>query len=503
MGKSALNAKLFLAGGTIIAVFIFYQYHFENIRTYSPAEVPTAFWAWRNQSPDLDDVKRAFAAANGTTLFLRAGQIDLQEGSIQRIRPVIGDLPREVEIHFVYNATRRFLNGWDQIDPNLIAASIADTYRLDATVAKNAKIVPMGIQLDMDVPTRLLPKYAQVLKNLRAMLPRETKISITGLASWTTSRFIESVLSNVDFWIPQCYGTSIPTNLDQKVAISNSAEVERTVKAARRLNKPFYAGLSAYGYAILYSKQGEILEIRGDIDPALIGKDPRFEIVESDAPNGKNQAVSPQYFYRANTDLVLDGLIIEPGEILLVELPSTASLRSHARLVRQFAGEMLLGICIFRLPTNEDSTSLTIGEVASALSDTDVAVATEIKLKNSPDNHLILQVANRGTARTVLSKDAFTIDLDIPSGSLNRVGDLVGFDSFETLCKSNENDAPGPCGSPRANVIRLRASTWKPGSVALTTLELKNALKTSVQAFATSHVDDGRVIAETIEVQIQ
>ena len=45
----------------------------------------------------------------------------------------------------------------------------------------------------------------------------------------------------------------------------------RRVRRAASLNRPFYAGLAAYGYAIHYASNGARLAVLGDLDPALVG----------------------------------------------------------------------------------------------------------------------------------------------------------------------------------------------------------------------------------------
>ena len=70
---------------------------------------------------------------NAKTLFLRAGQFDLDSGDIRRIRPVSGSLPSSVELHLVYNGTRKFLGEWDRLEPDAIARKISETYQTDLT----------------------------------------------------------------------------------------------------------------------------------------------------------------------------------------------------------------------------------------------------------------------------------------------------------------------------------------------------------------------------------
>src|SRR6476646_8088823 len=57
-------------------------------RTWPVDEVPISVWAWRNQTPAGSDVRQAIDLTKAQTIFLRAGQIDLQDGTLRRIRPV-------------------------------------------------------------------------------------------------------------------------------------------------------------------------------------------------------------------------------------------------------------------------------------------------------------------------------------------------------------------------------------------------------------------------------
>jgi TolA-binding protein len=73
-------------------------------RMWLAAETPVAFWAWRNQSPSETDVRRVIEKTKAVAIFLRAGQIDFQDGKLPRIRPVTGSLPKEVDVHINYDA---------------------------------------------------------------------------------------------------------------------------------------------------------------------------------------------------------------------------------------------------------------------------------------------------------------------------------------------------------------------------------------------------------------
>lgn len=492
-----------LTGALSIALVLLGAYLFNKPRVLAVNEVPIAFWAWRTNAPSDVEVQKAFAATNAKTLFLRARQFDLVNGYLQRIRPVSGALPSSVELHLVYNGTRKFLREWEQLDASVIANAIAETYQADLARARDDHAQVNGLQLDFDAPTRLLPQYAQLLQRLRELLPPNTKLSITGLPTWASSRDLKAVLAAVDFWIPQCYGTAIPAHVNQRLPISSPSDVARTITKVRQLNKPFYAGLSAYSYAILYAKDGSLLELRGDLDPAWAAHNTSLELIERQTFKGEANASEMRYVYRAKNDVVLDGLIIQAGETLVFDLPSAASLRASARAVRENAGEALLGICVFRVPMTNDETTLSVGEIATALTDTQTKVATAITVKNSPDQQLTLRAENVGTASTMLSEDALTIDLNIPAGSISGVTSLAGFSAYETLCRQPGREAAWPCSERRANVIRLKARAWKPDSTAMITLSVKEALPATLSAVVTTHVNDGRIEQERFELQLQ
>lgn len=490
---------LSLAAGA--AVFVLGGHFFSKPRILAVGEVPVAFWAWRNQAPSNAEVQNTFEKTNASTLFLRAGQFDRVSGSVERIRPVSGTLPSSVEIHLVYNGTRRFLSEWDEMESADIAAAVAETFQADSTRAANDHANVAGLQLDLDVPTRLLPKYAEALRHLRKFLPPETKLSITGLPTWTTSDEISAVLAAVDFWIPQCYGASIPTKATNRVPISSPSSVEHTIAAVRRLGKPFYAGLAAYSYAILYDTNGNSVELRGDIDPAEAARNDQLELVETQNFGVGDTAAELRYVYWAKGDLVLDGLIMRPGETLVFDLPSAASLQASARAVRENAGEMLLGICIFRLPTGDDGATLGPDEIAVALSDRSTDVITRVTLSPDTGNKLTLSAENKGTANTRLAEDAFTIDIRVPMGSIGGASAVAGFTSYETLCSRGGAETPRPCSDRRADVIRLRARSWRPGTTATVTFVVRNSLPATLPAAIQTRVDDGRIERETIEIK--
>src|SRR5262245_29143236 len=90
-------------------------------RTWATVETPVAFWAWRAQAPTAAEVEQVKRQTGARLLFLRAGQLDHEQGRLRRIRAVAGKLPNTIQIHLVYNATRDLIAGFGKIEPEALA----------------------------------------------------------------------------------------------------------------------------------------------------------------------------------------------------------------------------------------------------------------------------------------------------------------------------------------------------------------------------------------------
>ncbi|MFL6207941.1 MAG: DUF3142 domain-containing protein [Pyrinomonadaceae bacterium] len=488
-------------------------------RVWAARAVPVAFWAWRDELPTDEDVQRAANEARARVLFLRAGQIDVQHTSLRRIRAATGHFPRALPIHLIYNATPDLLAQLAQLDEAALASIVAETFRADAERATRAGAQVVGVQLDIDVPTRLLPRYTRVLRLLRPQLPTGMQLSITGLPTWMDSPALADVLAATDFWIPQCYGAMLPTRLDQVVPSTSPATVAHSIARARSFHHPFYAGLAAYGYAILYTQGGAPIELRGDIDPARIAHDPNFELIErralTDEPARSSAfndpAASPacfwRYVFRARREAATSDLAVHAGDKLMLEVPTTEALRACARAARTEAGPQLLGICVFRLPADDDPTNLTLTQIAAALDDTTPPAMLNLHLAadatmSAPDDtaqaQLTLTAANDGATGALLGDDACTLSLDVPTGSVRGIVALEQFTNVTPLCRSTaQGVAPQPCSLRRANVLRLSAPSWQPGARARAVFSLTGPLPEQLTITTTMRRDDDRALSET------
>jgi hypothetical protein len=483
----SLNASVYVSIPLVAAALAIASYP-RKPRVWPVAEVPIAFWAWHNQTPSEADVREAIERTKARTIFLRAGQIDLQEGKLRRIRPVTGALPKEVDLHLVYNATRKFLAQLEQTNESSLAEAIGAAFRTDVERAASEHARVVGLQIDIDMPTRLLGRYEKTLRLLRAQLKPGTQLSITGLPTWMQSTELRTTLAQVDFWIPQLYGAEIPERSDQAIPISSLQTVSNCVSQARALDKPFYAGLAAYSWTLLYNSNGSLISLRGDMDPRAIASDQNLELIEQrpfEPQTVTGSAIASEWrnVYRARTDGVVNDLAMHAGDLLVVDVPSAESLRVSARIVRDLAGEKLLGICVFRLPTVDDAATLTVEQVASALADLDSVARVEVRIL--PDAKAwILEVKNAGTASAI--SGTLKIELETSPGT---IADFTphGLDSVESLCTPTNLSGLEPCSFRRADVIRFKPRTLLAGQ--------------TVTARLTMSLSDSRVIPVLVEMQ--
>jgi hypothetical protein len=301
-----------------------------------PARAPLAFWAWRARTPSPASVRRAAGEAGATDLYLRASQFDWDGGAVARIRAVEGAMPSELRLHLVYHATHTLLDAFGRIDARTFATAIGRTATDDTARARADGADVVGVQLDLDVPTRLLPAYGVLLRATRASVPPGLELSVTGLPTWLSSPGLAEALDAVDFWIPQCHGAEFPMRVDRHIPIAAPAAVRRAVAAAEAVGRPYMVGLAAYGYALHYDASGALVELRGDLDPALVAGVVNLELVERqpypDAPGEWRLG------YRATAPCAVDGVALGTGDTLVVEEPTAEWLRTCARSAREPTG---------------------------------------------------------------------------------------------------------------------------------------------------------------------
>lgn len=463
---------------------------------HGPARVPVAFWAWQARTPSPSGVRRAIGETNAYDLFLRAGQFDRKGAGATRIRPAEGAFPAGVRLRLVYNATPALLDAFGALDADAFAAGLARAAAEDTARALADGATVAGVQLDLDAPTRLLPGYAEILRASRRALPSGLELSMTGLPTWLSSPDLAAVVDAVDFWVPQCYGTDVARRAETKVPVATPAEVASAVARAEALGRPYYAGLASYGLVARYDARGDLAELRGDLDPALVATVVNLELVEhAEYPTAPGEW---RDVYRARAACAVGGLALEAGDTLVVDVPTAEWLRGCARAARDASGANLRGVCVFRLPDEADRTALTIEEVRAALEDRDASPAAVVTARVRGDR-LVVEVTNAGDGAPVPSAEALTADVRVPAGAVASAaaGDLA---TVELL--GEWGGESHPCSPRRATLARVRAASWRPSETVRAELRLAGPPPASVEISLAASTGAGAPWRETRTVEV-
>ena len=215
----------------------------------------TGAWYWHNPVA-LDVAQDEDLRRLGITeLYPLAGTFSNDgERLVLRLRREFVPVPANVgvrQIHLVYRfdagAVRHALDD----DPAKDAEAIARAFRDDAAKAEAGEWEVKGVQLDFDCPTRRLARYGEILTALRAKLPRDTMLSVTGLGDWLNGD-LAAALRPVDFWCPQLYEFETPRDLAHLTPVSSVGRLDRYRPRLEALGVPYRIGIAAHGQALIY-----------------------------------------------------------------------------------------------------------------------------------------------------------------------------------------------------------------------------------------------------------
>ncbi len=127
-----------------------------------------AFWLWAGVKPQsvLD---------NARTIYILEAEIrGIDNARFVQLRPATPRL-RHAELWLVYRVETL---AWDD--------AIYRQMKSDLARWKSAGNRVAGVQIDFDAATKGLSGYAAFLRNLRAQLPVDAKLGITGLLDWSS-----------------------------------------------------------------------------------------------------------------------------------------------------------------------------------------------------------------------------------------------------------------------------------------------------------------------------
>ena len=166
-----------------------------------PSTWTTGLWFWQGSSVVWSTAKPL------DVLYFQVGEIVNHGAQSPEPWSIWAELPNRLPAAREYWLVFRFDR---QAVPDLQAAPLL-AWRVSQlrAIGQQRHLNVVGVQLDIDSPTRSLPAYAVFLREVRKKLPAEVGISITGLLDWFRSgTAIADVVKEVDEFVPQFYDVS-------------------------------------------------------------------------------------------------------------------------------------------------------------------------------------------------------------------------------------------------------------------------------------------------------
>lgn len=231
--------------------------------------------------------------------------------------------------------------------------------RLAEVVAQHLPPGSAGLQIDADVPVRRLADYGTFLADVHRQLPSGTGLSCTGLLSWLASPDLATALAEVDWWVPQCYSTSVPADPTRATRLAGGGDVARVVARCEALQRPFRIGLPTFEQVTWWNPDRTLhtaaLSVAlEDVLAAGLIPIPQF--------SNEERLVR----FDLATDTVVGSAHLPAGSVLLTGQPTVTGLAERMHAARVAAGAWYRGVCLFRLPGEHDLPALSTAQLVAA-----------------------------------------------------------------------------------------------------------------------------------------
>jgi hypothetical protein len=243
-------------------------------------------------------------------------------------------------------------------DPALVAVLAKAHRRVEAEAAALGQHV-VGLQLDIDCPTRSLPAYADFLRSLRREVGSTSRISITALLDWfRRDTQVRPVVTAVDEYVPQFYDAR-PSGPGGEIAEPIAAE--RWAPILNELGTPYKIGIAVFG---------RIQRVRSQAG----GADVREAFRDATLLDLWSRGLGPP---RVETGRAGERVLrwqaarrlppaLEAGDRVQAIIPTSASVRAAYAAARAFGG-LCSGVVFFRWPGSHETLALYPDEITEAL----------------------------------------------------------------------------------------------------------------------------------------
>ena len=134
----------------------------------------------------------------------------------------------------------------------------------EAIVSRAGALGVNRLQLDVDVPERLIVRYAELLEEVRRRWPPERsalRLGATFLPCHLDLKEIGRALAVIDEPVVQLHGIDTPKNHDGHWTLMKRKTVFRALRSARTLDVRFKMALPSYAYVLTFNTDGSFCRL--------------------------------------------------------------------------------------------------------------------------------------------------------------------------------------------------------------------------------------------------
>lgn len=423
-----------------------------------PQEFRTAVWQWHAPFAPIPEGLPVDDA------YVRAATLSYDG---ERLLPI---LPQRFEkgegrpVTLVFNFDAGAVRHFEELRVESVRSILLDTYRAASEAARKQGLKVHGLQLDLDCPTRLLPRYAQLCREVKTGIGKD-RLSVTGLVSWIDDAKLADLAQAVDLFVPQFYEGRLPRRFDDDVPVSDHSTYARYLPKLIELGRPYQVGVAAYGQALLFNAKKDLVGPYRGLSVAQAFRHPSLRFQGLKAVAGERHL----RFVAVRADAKGRGL----GYGILYRIPTAESLAAALDAVRQNPPPNCSGVAIFRLPEAEEAATLPVPTLTAVLNGRMPKVAVELDSRTRTNPYALIEGNAKETAEDVrvgvrnagdaprLASEPIQVDVRFKSGC----AEVVSMAHADRIVPLDGEGQPMRGGLVRASGVRFERNVVGVGEV--------------------------------------
>ncbi len=315
-------------------------------------------WLSGSEIPDGVELRR-LAAAGAPHLFIPAAVLEWSGGSPDLRFLEVPSLDRRTEVTAIVTGEWRGGAGREKELGKRLAAQAQEL----VLSLQSSGLSPVGLHMDVDVRGSL-ESYGSTLGRLRSGLPKTVLLSAGIGRDGLDDEAVAELADEVDFLVGWLYGRRPEAEAEESERLWDLDEVESGLDQLEDLGTEYMLGVATVGTAwkIALSGREEGFTHRGRLKDLVLHEALRLE--SGFVLSGLD---TQRYEFRVLGAMRFHELQLREGDFLRYEGLTPAHLRELHRRLESKDLDHYLGSLFYRLPSPEETLSLSAGSLAISL----------------------------------------------------------------------------------------------------------------------------------------